>query len=209
MTLQPMQPIGRGKEIIDLLPAPEVYVDNLFKTIKTVCLPYWNKYKTYLHIRHLGIVFAYLLEPWRSYMCQRSPCGNARNIIATKSNGDVYGCNQAPFNEETILGNIYDMSFEECIESDNAIKFQKRTIDRIDECRVCIFRSFCQGGCPKSALALHDNIYAPGDTCELNKLLFTKGIETILDSKIPEELIRQPSVSYSRKREKMRRYMNN
>ena len=198
MTLQPMAATGRGAEVLELLPDPEEYVFYLMKVMREVLLPEWLKNHEHMHVRHLGLGFAYLLEPWRNYMCQRCPCGCSSTIISTKANGDVYGCNTAPYTEETLLGNIIELSFEECVNSENAKIFQERDIIKIEECRDCVFRSYCQGGCPKSALSLHGDIHTPGDICELNKYLFTSCLEAMLDESIPYGFIKSFANSFIR-----------
>lgn len=197
MTLQPMQAVGRGSRISKLAVDPQVYVDKLFEALDTVILPYWKEHKLKFHVRHLGILFMYLLEPWRNYMCQRSPCGNSSTIISTDAFGNVYGCNHAPFNEETLLGNIMINSYEECQRNKNAIKFRERSYNKIELCSKCLFRSFCQAGCPKTALSLHDTIMAPGDLCAFNKALFMKGMEKLIEKAYPSELVYDLASSYS------------
>lgn len=199
MTLQPMHCIGRAGREKELACDPDVYVEKLFETLDKVILPSWLKTKTHMHVRHLGIMFAYLLEPWRNYMCQRSPCGNSLTIISTDAKGDVYGCNQAPFNEETVLGNISNMSFSQCKESGNARKISERKIEKIEECRKCVFRSYCQGGCPKTALTIHGQFNKPGDTCGFNRALFTKGMEKLIENAYPLDLVRDLAMSYARR----------
>lgn len=190
MTLQPMHCIGRASNDLNLACNSDIYVNKLFETMSNVILPFWIRTKHQVYIRHLGILFAYLLEPWRSYMCQRCPCGNSSSIISTDAKGDVYGCNQAPFNEDTVLGNIRQVNFLQCMESANAKKILDRQIENIKECRTCIFRSYCQGGCPKTALTVHGTIEKPGDICDLNRKLFAKGIEKLVEDAYPMDLIR-------------------
>jgi uncharacterized protein len=202
MTLQPMQAVGRGSSITDLAVNPKVYVDKLFEAVDKTLLPAWQKHKYKFHVRHLGIAFAYLLEPWRNYMCQRCPCGNSSTIISTDAYGDVYGCNNAPFNEETILGNIKTNTYEECQKSVNTIKFAQRSIDKIEDCSKCVFSSYCQAGCPKTALSIHGTVLAPGDLCDFNKALFTKSMEVLLENRYPGEFINNLASSYANWRTK-------
>lgn len=196
MTLQPMNAVGQARNVISLMPDPQKYVDKLFETADKVILPFWLKTKADVHVRHLGLSFAYLLQPWRNYMCQRCPCGSASSIISTNSKGEVYGCNQAPFDDSTVLGNIKTMSFWECQKSDNAQRFRNRDLKEIEMCSQCLYRSFCQGGCPRTALTLHGGINYPGDACEMNKALISKALEKMVCNEYPIEFIRTLANSY-------------
>lgn len=209
MTLQPIQSIGRGMNVNLKLDANK-YVDKLFETIDTVILPYWiknhesmSKNHKKFHIRMAGLMFSFLLEPWRNYMCQRCPCGNSSTIISVDAYGNVYGCNQAPFNDKTRLGNIKDNSFIECQNTENSRVFRERSLENIEECSQCEFKVFCQGGCPKSALSINNTINSPGDSCELNKKLFKMGMEKIIEKAYPTQFMYSIGGSFIRKSSKL------
>lgn len=196
MTLQPMCQIGKATTKVDLALNPKIYVDKLFEILDKVVVPYWEKTHQRMFIRCFAITFAYLLKPWRRYMCQHCPCGAGTSIISVDQNGDVYGCNTAPFDSSTLYGNIYDLSFDECVCSENALISKERRLENIKECNVCSIKTFCQGGCTKSALSTYGIVNAPGDICEINKEIFVRSMEAILDEKYPIEMIKAMGKSF-------------
>ncbi|OYP11275.1 hypothetical protein CG709_08890, partial [Lachnotalea glycerini] len=189
MTLQPMCQVGRASREKRLVLDGKIYVDKIFEAIDQVILPYWKTHKRRIFIRNLSITYAYLLKPWRKYMCQRCPCGSGINIISTDYKGNVYGCNTGPFDDCTIFGNITDSSFTECLNSKNAKKFRNRNLNNIEECNRCEVKAFCQGGCPKSALSIYHDINKPGDICEINKYLIIKAMESLIEERYPKDMI--------------------
>jgi uncharacterized protein len=200
ISLQPMNALGRGLERLEMLPDAHLFVDKLFNILIKSMVPNFYKSDNIFSIKQISLVFAYLLEPWRMFMCKRCPCGSALNIISTSSDGAVYGCNQAPYNEHTILGNITRDKFIDCQNSENAISFINRSIKAKPKCESCLVSSFCQGGCPKSSLSLNESMLMPGDDCEINKLLFLKGIEVLTENQVPIDMAKILANSFLRKK---------
>jgi len=178
------------------LPRPARYVEKLFETFETVHIPFWEKTGIMPHTRYLGLTYAYLLEPKRVYMCQRSPCGAGRTIIAVKPDGDVYGCATGPWNEDFYYGNIFRDSFEDCRRSQNACRSGERHFRTIEQCSSCLYRGWCQSGCPKDAYAVHKALMAPSGLCGLYKRLWRRALETLVDETYPEEAVRAVASSY-------------
>jgi uncharacterized protein len=179
-----------------LIPEPERYVDKLFETFETQYLPFWRRHGIMPHARHLGLAYAYLLEPKRAYMCQRSPCGAGRTIIAVKPNGDVHGCAIAPWDGIFHYGNINRQSFEECRQSPGASASAERSSSKIPGCSTCLYRGWCQSGCPRDAFAKHGTIMAPSSSCKFYKELWQRSLFSLVDERYPETAIRALARSY-------------
>ncbi|HSL84334.1 MAG TPA: radical SAM protein [Thermoanaerobaculia bacterium] len=197
LSLHRMNPGGveRGDPLA-LVPDPRVYVEKLFEIFETECIPFWRRTGTMPHVRFLGLAFAYLLESKRAYMCQRSPCGAGRTIVATKPNGDVYGCAIGPWTEAFRYGNLHRNTFEDCQRSAAAQSSARRLIRDIPGCRECLFRGWCQGGCAKDAMAVHGTLMAPSPSCPFYRELWRRALFALVDGEFPEEAVRAVARSY-------------
>lgn len=177
---------------------PHTYIERLFEVFETKFLPLWRETGLMPHTRTLALAYAYLLEPKRTYMCQRSPCGAGKEIIAVKTNGDVYGCANGPFIPQFAYGNIWHNSFEECQHSANANASAARHFRDIPACTSCIYRGWCQGGCPKDAFSTHGDIQSPSGNCEMYQVLWSKALETLVEERYPQQAVRALAASYLR-----------
>jgi uncharacterized protein len=177
---------------------PETYVNQLFEVFETKFLPVWRKTGLMPHTRTLALAYAYLLEPKRTYMCQRSPCGAGREIIAVKANGDVYGCANGPFVKEFVYGNIWQDSFEQCQQSRNASASAARHFRDLPGCSTCLFRGWCQGGCPKDAFSSHGTIQARSGNCAMYQALWKRSLGSLVEQRYPHEAVHALAASYLR-----------
>lgn len=191
MTFAYMSDAGARPGSETLRPDPKAFVDQLFNMLDQVFIPHWEKTGVMPYTRYLSVAFAYLLEPVRSYMCQASPCGAGKNIIATKSNGDVYGCACGPWDDELKLGNIYSDSFEECQMSDAALASASRKGEDIPKCSTCLYLGWCRGGCPKDAFSRHGSIFREGGNCEMYQALWGRALECLVEGRYAESAIRE------------------
>ena len=77
-------------------------------------------------------------------MCQRSPCGAARDMITVFPSGKIYACDcLAHPNFE--LGNIKDTSLAECARSEKAVQLSNRVTEHLSPCFSCPVRKICGG----------------------------------------------------------------
>jgi uncharacterized protein len=187
--------VERG-EPLSLLPDPKLYVEKLFETFETEYLPFWSRTGVMPHARFLGLAFAYLLESKRAYMCQRSPCGAGRTIVATKPDGEVYGCAIGPWSKPFRYGNLHHDTFEDCQSSAAASSSARRRVEDVPGCRDCLFRGWCQGGCPKDAFAAHGTLMAPSPSCGFYRELWSRALFALVDGEFPEEAVRAVARSY-------------
>lgn len=197
LSLHRMNPGGVAPDDADeWIPDPARYVDKLFETFETEYLPYWERTGSMPHARLLALAFAYLLEPKRGYMCQRSPCGAGRTIVATNSDGDVFGCAIGPWNEDFRYGNLHHDSFEDCQRSAAALASARRRVRDIPGCSDCMFRGWCQGGCPKDSYAARGTIQGPSASCSLFRHLWKRSLLALVDGVYPEAAVRALAKSY-------------
>ncbi|MBQ8188164.1 MAG: radical SAM protein [Lachnospiraceae bacterium] len=81
------------------------------------------------------------------------------------ANGDIFPC--ASFHEDFfVIGNIYDCSLQEAINSEKFKKIQAWVKERknrmiSDKCVNCYVADFCQGSCPAASYYEMGDVYAP------------------------------------------------
>lgn len=196
MTLQHVTVAGTRDRPTWLLPDPKVYVDKLFELFEQHYLPCWERTGVMPHTRYLGLAYAYLMEPKRTYMCQRSPCGAGRCIIAVNPKGDVYGCAIGPWTEAFRMGNVFENSFDECQQSSAARASESRHFHHIAGCNRCVFRGWCQSGCPKDAFAAHGSIRSRPSLCGFYRELWRRALGTLIEPTYPPEALRAMASSY-------------
>lgn len=190
MSLHFMGHAGAPEAAHDLAPDPQAYVDKLFEVFEAKFIPFYKKTGRMPYARMLALAFAYLLDPKRTYMCQRSPCGAGRTIMAVKPNGDVFGCATGPYVNELKYGNIWQDSFEDCQNSVNAMASSQRHFRNVPDCNACTYRGWCQAGCPKDAFATYGSILAPSGSCGTYKALWKRALESLIDERYPRDAVR-------------------
>jgi radical SAM protein with 4Fe4S-binding SPASM domain len=73
------------------------------------------------------------------------------------------------------LGDIWEMTLQQAAEGDRFVGLHEvlaSRVERIDVCRECAFKNYCQGGCPGMALVDNGTLFAQDSICELRKELF-------------------------------------
>jgi uncharacterized protein len=173
--LRPMEALGRG-EGEHSAPDPSAYVKGLFDAFGSVITPIFRETGIAIEERHLGLTFKHLLSPNRPFMCERAPCGAARNICAVDSDGDVYSCNQAAGDSRLCLGNIHDHGFAHALTSDVARRFARRTPDRIPACRDCPYRGWCQAPCPLGGLRHSSSFLEKSADCDIVRRRYRRAL---------------------------------
>lgn len=182
VVFRPLQQTGRGKSGDSKAPRPEEFVEQLFTLLNSVVTPIYHETGELIIERSLSLTFQHLFNPYRPFMCERSPCGAARNICAVMPNGEVFSCNQAVGNDQFLLGNLRTTSFLDMFSSDIACALRKRTIDEIPVCKDCVFRGWCQSPCPLAASAKYGTIMARSAECDLLRLRYKRALEGLLNN---------------------------
>lgn len=106
-----------------------------------------------------------LLNQPVNYMELRSPCGGAIGQLAYYYDGNIYTCDEARMlsemgNNSFRLGNVYDNSFEDLINSDVTKSLViSSCLECIPTCSSCVYSPYC-GTCPVITLAQDNNIFA-------------------------------------------------
>lgn len=124
-----------------------------------------------------------LLQRNGNNCCVSCGCQGGRKMISFNYQGDIFPCEMIDFPDERI-GSIYDNK-----DLDSQIKqaLNKNSffLPKNDErCTNCPWQYFCQGGCSSRNKYLEKEGQIDRVECYLNKTLYPKLVEWILDGKV-------------------------
>lgn len=187
LVFRPMEQIGRGAS--QQIPARNAYVDGLFDGLLSVITPIHQERGEFIYEQYLSLTFQHLINPARPFMCERSPCGAAKNICAVSAKGDVYSCHQASGNSQFHLGSLSKKSFSQMLASEVALKLQSRSVRNIPECSACSFRSWCASPCPITALSSHGTMAAPTGDCNILRYRYKRAFEGLVKNEFDLDVI--------------------
>lgn len=93
-------------------------------------------------------------------------CGAGAEYVAITPEGDIYPCHQFVGNEDYLLGNLYDETFNMEISD----QFAGMNVYTREACQTCWAKFYCSGGCSASNLLASGDIKTPSVVgCELEK----------------------------------------
>ncbi|MCU0286447.1 MAG: radical SAM protein [Acidobacteria bacterium] len=189
INLRPMATLGRGFKEYRKKPFAKHYVEGLFKILTDVISPIYNETRQLVQENFLARTFQNLFKSYRAFMCERTPCGGAKNICIVMPNGDVYPCNQSTDDTQLLLGNIKTNSFNELLNSKPAQKLGQRILDNIEECNNCVFRSWCGSPCPHEAFTTHGSLMAKSAECDIFKERYETALTGLINGTFDLEVI--------------------
>ncbi len=115
-----------------------------------------------------GIPGLYMDVPDNTMWC------HVGEMLEVGPEGKIYPCSMLNHREYE-LGNIWEMTLQQAAEGDRFKSLHEvlaSRVDRIEVCRKCAFKNYCQGGCPGMALVDNGTLFAEDSICELRKELF-------------------------------------
>ncbi len=95
-------------------------------------------------------------------------------MLEVDPEGKIYPCSMLN-HQEYELGNIWEMTLQQAAECDRFMRLHELLagrVERIEVCKKCAFKNYCQGGCPGMALVDNGTLLAQDAICELRKELF-------------------------------------
>lgn len=108
-------------------------------------------------------------------------CPVGRQVVVD-SNGEAYPC-VLLMEDEFRLGNVFDHSLEELIQSNGMSAVCRALSERrnkIKKCAVCTWRNLCQAGCMGQALDNKGTIWDTDDFCDYRKRAYEEAFDKIL-----------------------------
>ena len=94
-------------------------------------------------------------------------CGAGFEYLAITPTGDIYPCHQLIEDNNYLMGNIMEDTFNE----DLAEVFLNTNIYTKDKCKRCWARFYCSGGCHSNNIKYGNGLNSPDElSCELQKL---------------------------------------
>ena len=111
----------------------------------------------------------------RSYRCMVSGCGAGENYFTITSDGNIYPCARYQGDEKYIIGNINDKDIrlqELYKKSDLILSMRSRKTEKIEKCKACIYKRFCEGDCSLTAYETFGNWNSPHPRCDYYKGIY-------------------------------------
>ena len=106
-------------------------------------------------------------------------------FLSVTPEGNIYPCTHFVYNEEFLIGNTEDGSFnndiwKQCIQSSNP---------DYNPCKKCWILGLCGGGCKGSAAFYHkDQVCTSDEFCNVRKKLVIHGLKRLVDLYLEEKL---------------------
>ncbi len=189
MVMRPLSKIGRGFEYERQHAFVKKYNKGLFNILHSVITPIYEETGQLIKERYLSLTFKHLLQPYRPFMCERTPCGAGREICVVAPDGNVYACNQSLGEDHFYLGNLYEHSFIEMANSEAAQRLSQRTIDRIEDCNECVISSWCGSPCPFETYKNSGTILTNSSECQLMKDRYIRALKGLIKNEYNLEVI--------------------
>lgn len=103
------------------------------------------------------------------------------SVLSLSHDGRVYSCGRFSSEEQFLMGNIMDQSFQEILASPFGSRRAERK-DRIKkECAGCEFIRICHGGCAHESFALSGDYFTKTPFCPIYKPLFAHIKKDLID----------------------------
>ena len=95
-----------------------------------------------------------------------SGCGSGTEYLAVTPTGELYPCHQFVGNEDYLMGNVWDGSFD----MELSRKFAGLNIYSRPACQDCWAKFYCSGGCSASNLLVNGDIKIPNEFgCQMQR----------------------------------------
>lgn len=150
--IRPLTPLGKATvNWKDVGYSPEEFIDFYRRALKELIAI--NKGGTFIKEEHASILLKRIDGQPMNYMELRSPCGAGIGQLAYYADGNVFTCDEGrmlyEMGKDTFcLGNVYDHSYKEIVESGICRTVCASSIlETIPGCCDCVYQAYC-GTCP-------------------------------------------------------------
>lgn len=129
-----------------------------------------------------NIILGIVAPTARRLMCDISPCGGGRCFLTITASGEIIPCGEFISLKGFSGGNIFKNSISDAMQSKPFKKIRIRIVEKISECKTCIFRNICGAPCPAELHALGD-MYKKAVFCEFYKEIITYAFRLISEGR--------------------------
>lgn len=174
-----MNPVrGTQKSALALRPEPLKLASEFIKAVDEA-IRLTKEGKRIVVADFANILLGIIAPSARVMMCDISPCGGGRRFFAITANGNAYPCGEFIGMKEFFGGNIFTDSIEEIAASENFLKVTQRIVERIPECRSCLFRNMCGAPCPAEIYSTNGSMLSKSYYCEFYKKIAVHAFKVI------------------------------
>lgn len=129
-----------------------------------------------------NVILSIIAPTARRLMCDISPCGGGRTFLTITASGDMIPCGEFIGLKGFSGGNIFKTGIKKAVQSTPFNKIRERIVEKISECKECIFRNICGAPCPAELYSLGD-MYKPSASCEFYKKIIGHAFKLISEGK--------------------------
>lgn len=140
-----------------------------------------------------NILLGIIAPSARVLMCDISPCGGGRRFFSITADGKAYPCGEFIGMEEFLGGNIFADAVGDIAGSENFIKVRERVVEKIRECRACLFRNMCGAPCPAEIYSMEGSLFSKSYYCEFYKKVAEHAFKVIYRDDV-EHVIRKSAL---------------
>lgn len=174
-----MNPVrGTQKGALALRPEPLKLASEFIKAVEEA-IRLTKEGKRIVVADFANILLGIIAPSARVMMCDISPCGGGRRFFAITADGSAYPCGEFIGMEEFTGGNIFTDSVEDITASKNFHKVTQRRVEKIPECKTCLFRNMCGAPCPAEIYSTDGNMLSKSYYCEFYKKIALHAFKVI------------------------------
>lgn len=129
-----------------------------------------------------NLILAIIAPTARRLMCDISPCGGGRCFLTITAKGNMIPCGEFIGLRGFSGGNIFKTSIGKAMKSLPFRKLRARSVEKINECNICILRNICGAPCPAELNAL-GGMFEPSVFCEFYKKAINYAFRIIAEGK--------------------------
>jgi len=129
-----------------------------------------------------NVIIGIIAPAARRMMCDISPCGGGRCFLTITASGKMIPCGEFIGLKGFSGGNIFRTGIKEAMRSGPFRKIRSRIVEKIEECKSCIFRNICGAPCPAELEAL-GGMHQKAVFCEFYKEVIAYAFKLIAEGK--------------------------
>ncbi len=167
---------------------------DLIGNVKKVCDRYLDltlNGKNPIKIQNLRNWLGVFFNPKTTSNCLQCGAGSKHPLLAIDIDGSIYPCDYLWENKEYRIGNIFEMSLKDSMNSKKNFRVY-RDVGNIEECNVCNWKRFCGGGCPGGSISIGRGLEVKSLNCEYNHAMLdyvAKKIPLIHSERLVREIL--------------------